>query len=60
VTDDEKIEEGDYVTVGESELTWFVRRLFSTGVATLRSGQTGRMRREPVGNLKLFKKGGAE
>jgi hypothetical protein len=51
------IKVGDYVTVGNNELTWQVVTL-DDKVAGLHSGQTGRKRAEWVINLKPFEMGG--
>lgn len=56
-------ERGDYVTIGDSNLTWCVLDVAYYGEningtrALLQSGQTGRKRLEPIGNLILFQKG---
>lgn len=59
--------QGDYVTIGKSDLTWQVID-FGTAhsvnpsqrFAILESGQTGRQRLEPVENLVLHTKVGAK
>lgn len=57
---------GDYVTIGNSVLTWQIAAIYPEDqsangrVARLISGQTERMRYEPVANLTLFKRGDAE
>jgi hypothetical protein len=57
------IDPGDFVTVGDSTLTWFVQAIYPEDssafgpLAHLTSGQTERSRVEPVSNLHLFKKG---
>lgn len=59
------IHAGDYVTVGDSDLTWLVKvirpnRFDDGAVATLESGQTGRIRYEPLENITLYRYGDAE
>lgn len=54
------INPGDYVRVGDSDLTWFVQAIHPNAsaygdLAHLRSGQTGRSRYEPVASLTLFR-----
>jgi hypothetical protein len=56
------IQPGDYVRVGDSDLTWFVRAIYPEDssafgpLAHLSSGLTERSRYEPVANLTLFKR----
>jgi hypothetical protein len=49
---------GDYVTINGQALTWMVLS-FNGPDVSLRSGQTGRRRVEPLKNLRLFQKGNA-
>lgn len=56
------IDPGDYVRVGDSDLTWFVRAIYpeesaNGPLAHLISGQTERSRYELVHNLTLHRKG---
>lgn len=57
-----EIDPGDFVTIGDSTLTWFVQAIHPDAsaygsLAHLTSGQTERSRYEPVANLTLFRKG---
>ena len=59
------IDRGDYVTIGDSDLTWCVLDIayypekISAACGILESGQTGRRRIEPMRNLKIYQKGDA-
>lgn len=59
------IDPGDYVTIGDSDLTWCVLDIayypekISAACGILESGQTGRRRIEPMRNLKIYQKGDA-
>jgi hypothetical protein len=60
-----RIYAGDYVTIGDSALTWFVKAIHydqsaNGPLAHLVSGQTERNRYEPLSHLTLFKSGDAE
>ena len=56
------IDAGDYVRIGDSDLTWFVRAIYPADssafgpLAHLVSGQSERSRTEPVANLRLYRK----
>lgn len=54
------IQPGDYVRIGDSDLTWFVQAIHPDAsaygdLAHLRSGQTERSRYEPVSSLTLYR-----
>lgn len=56
------IDAGDYVRIGDSDLTWFVKAIHPADssaqgpLAHLVSGQTERSRYEPVVHLRLYRK----
>lgn len=60
-----RVEKGDYVTIGDNDLTWCVLDIayypekISAACGILESGQTGRRRIEPMRNLKIYQKGDA-
>lgn len=55
------IEAGDYVTIGDNELSWLVEAIHPDASAngpqaTLASGQSGRRRYEPIDRLTIHTK----